>query len=334
MHKQELLATLIALLILVGLPVGVLAYRYGYEAGPPLSPRVRGDEGGARVRVIDLIAHAPEAGGWSRETIRVQQGQRVRLRIRAEDVVHGFAIGQLGVDAGEIKPGEVVTVDFVPQRAGRYTYYCNVWCSPNHWRMRGTLEVVDPSTGEVPPDVGAAFDTGGLDVDAPHPAAHYPARRPAAQRGAELLARAFPTATLPAADDLRAQSPSQVFAALRAQAPPALSDDEVWDVVAALWAQATTPERLAVGAELYGKNCVGCHGATGRGDGPGAAHTPTEPVAFANPQNMAGGTGQIYHAKMRRGGMGTGMPYWGPIFTDDEAWSVVEYLWTSLFDLD
>ena len=43
---------------------------------------------------------------------------------------------------------------------------------------------------------------------------------------------------------------------------------------------------------------------------------------------MVGGSSERYYAKTRRGGMGTGMPYWGPIFTEDETWSLVEFLWT------
>ena len=33
--------------------------------------------------------------------------------------------------------------------------------------------------------------------------------------------------------------------------------------------------------------------------------------------------------KIIRGGMGTGMPSWGPIFTDDQTWRrLIAYLWT------
>ena len=46
---------------------------------------------------------------------------------------------------------------------------------------------------------------------------------------------------------------------------------------------------------------------------------------------MAGGSSQVYYAKTRRGEMGTGMPYWGTIFTEEETWSIVDYLWTFLF---
>ena len=71
---------------------------------------------------IDLVARQPDAGGWSRERIVVKSGQRVRLRIRSEDVVHGFAIGRLGVDAGLIEPGKVTTVEFVANGTGEFTY--------------------------------------------------------------------------------------------------------------------------------------------------------------------------------------------------------------------
>ena len=49
-----------------------------------------------------------------------------------------------------------------------------------------------------------------------------------------------------------------------------------------------------------------------------------EPTAFAEPRSMLGGTGEVYYAKLRRGGMGTGMPGFGPLFTPDEAWLLVE----------
>jgi mono/diheme cytochrome c family protein len=32
--------------------------------------------------------------------------------------------------------------------------------------------------------------------------------------------------------------------------------------------------------------------------------------------------------------MGTGMPYWGPIFTDEQTWALVAYLYSIQFDLE
>jgi len=28
------------------------------------------------------------------------------------------------------------------------------------------------------------------------------------------------------------------------------------------------------------------------------------------------------------------MPYWGPIFTEDQVWALVAYLWTFQFDME
>jgi mono/diheme cytochrome c family protein len=47
---------------------------------------------------------------------------------------------------------------------------------------------------------------------------------------------------------------------------------------------------------------------------------------------MLAGTTDIFYAKIRRGGMGTGMPSFGPIFTEQETWELAEYLWTFQFD--
>lgn len=103
-------------------------------------------------------------------------------------------------------------------------------------------------------------------------------------------------------------------------------------MVAYLWSTNTTPESLETGEALYARNCVGCHGEAGGGDGPGSRSLEHAPADFTAARTMAGGTGEIYYAKIRRGGMGTGMPYWGTIFTEEETWSVVDYLWTFLFN--
>jgi mono/diheme cytochrome c family protein/plastocyanin len=63
-------------------------------------------------------------------------------------------------------------------------------------------------------------------------------------------------------------------------------------------------------------------------------HTTTSPADFTEPTRMLGARPALLHGKIVRGGMGTGMPYWGPIFTDDEIWALVDYLWAFQFDSD
>jgi len=345
-RQSEWLALAIVLGILVVLPVSIFAYQ-----------TLIWSAGQAGVRVFDLKSQMPENGGWQPDRIVTQKGEKVLLRLHGYDVVHGFAVGGLPIEPVWVYPGEVATVEFVADRVGEFTYYCNVWCSPYHWRMRGTLQVIDPTgqdTGVQAKSVSQKqFEALGLDIDAAHPAEFYPAKRPSAADGQSLAERLGLTLEpWRGRDQLRNLSPSAVFQALRDGPGSDLSEAELWNIVAYLWLQSTTPERVGAGKVLYQRNCAGCHGAGGHGDGPGARFlkaqppitggTPMgdhdqsamsrEPARFSDAATMAGGRSWVYYGKIIRGGMGTGMPYWGTVFSDDEIWSIVDYLWTFIFD--
>ena len=120
---------------------------------------------------------------------------------------------------------------------------------------------------------------------------------------------------------------------------------DAWDAVAHLWLADTDERQLEKAALLYAKNCAACHGENGDGQGPGAdalvAQGVTQdaqlgisgaPAVFADPERMLGGTSEVYYAKLRRGGMGTGMPGFGSLFTPDETWALGNFLWTFVFD--
>lgn len=64
----------------------------------------------------------------------------------------------------------------------------------------------------------------------------------------------------------------------------------------------------------------------------GHPHSASDVADFTRAATMFGASRALLHGKLVRGGMGTGMPSWGGILTDDQAWSVVEYLQT-LVDL-
>jgi mono/diheme cytochrome c family protein len=124
---------------------------------------------------------------------------------------------------------------------------------------------------------------------------------------------------------------------------PRLTDAQRWDIIAYLWTAPLATADLAWARREYAKNCAACHGETGRGDGPAAAaiNAQLQSEAMANmahqvasfapsPQTMAA-TMDIYYAKLRRGGMGTSMPAFGPIFDETETWRLVHYLWRLTF---
>ena len=304
----------------------------------------------------------------------VKRGERVRLRIRSEDVVHGFAIGRMGVDVGPIEPGKTATVEFVADQAGEFTFYCTTWCDPNHPRMRGTLEVRDIGKASAPPSASAQ-DVALRDLDMPRDAGVIPSARPSAQRGGVLYAERCASChrgrgqgsarglAIGEREFLRDVSPVEVYqrlggdaaepasrpsspqsatsaSSVKREATHALftrgwSDQDRWDAVAYLWSLGTTPDRVDLGRRLFSRNCSACHGEWGAGDGPGGKSQPKRPADFTDVRRMLAGTSSLYRAKIRRGGMGTGMPYWGNIFTEEELAALVDYLWTfSLGTLD
>jgi plastocyanin len=337
-RRGELVVLFVLVLILVVLPATILGYQFVLRLALP------------DVRTIDIVAAAPEAGGFRPDAIRVAAGETVRLRFSVPDVTHGIAIGPgLELDLGHVDPGQVKEVEMTFDRPGRYTFYCNSWCSPNHWRMRGTIEVYDPKN----PDELQVSDLGdsvleslaarGVDIDAPHEARVVPAGQPSSVRGARIvegLEERLP-ADLTDPEWRRTHSPVEAWTLLT---KAGLSEAEAWDVVAYLWLLGVEPDRLQLASVLYAKNCAACHGESGGGQGPGADSLAvqsgdhqdemsmiSEPVAFADPKAMLGGAGDIYYAKLRRGGMGTGMPSFGPILTAEETWALVDYLWTFAF---
>jgi len=60
---------------------------------------------------------------------------------------------------------------------------------------------------------------------------------------------------------------------------------------------------------------------------------PTEFIAldYYRAHSPAAASPALHYGKVQRGGMGTGMPNWGPILTDQQTWAVVAYLWTFQF---
>ena len=176
----------------------------------------------------------------------------------------------------------------------------------------------------------AEVDFAQLDIDSPHPAAIYPYEPPDAAAGKVLADKT--SITMPAGRDIRRTSPAGLFQAIKQQdLEGVLSDTEIWNLVAYAWMRSAGVESLAAGRALYNQNCLACHGQSGKGDGPGSRYLEHELPDFTRASSAAGATSEMYFAKIRRGGMGTGMPYWGTIFTTEETWNLVDYLWSFFF---
>ena len=72
--------------------------------------------------------------------LRVNRGDRVRLTLKATDVVHGFYLDKYGVEA-RLTPGLSRRVEFVADRTGKFRYRCSVSCGALHPFMTGDLLV-------------------------------------------------------------------------------------------------------------------------------------------------------------------------------------------------
>lgn len=309
---------------------------------------------------IELHARMPESGGWMPSNLTVQVGKPLRLRMTSDDVVHSFAIGQSDRPPVDILPGEVTKIELTFDEPGTYTYFCTRWCGPNHWRMRGRITVAgdEPEstlrqaqdTASLP--VQPLYAQLGIDLDAPreHIDLDLPGK-PSASRGAEIAGR-FPVEQFEKYLNLeyyRSHSPADAWNDLRSK--PVihdLNDGQVWDLVAWIWRQNINLGNLELGETLYRQDCAACHGLEGAGDGvfsdvdqvdlesmPGDNLTGQmieSPPDFHAPETMLTTSPAILQGKIIRGGMGTGMPSWGLIYTEDQTWALVDYIWSLFFD--
>lgn len=308
---------------------------------------------GSHLHSQGILIHAriAESGGWTPENLTIKTGQPLHLRLTSDDVTHSFAIGRFNMSPVDVLPGEVVHITLVFDKPGIYTFYCTRWCSINHWRMRGVIEVTDPSGQQGTPDPVDVplYVRLGLDIDAPHKSDILPDQMPSAMRGV-IYQQNVPVSYL-AHDYYLTHSPVDLWHSLRANtALKHLPDQTLWDLVAWIWKNNTTPDEITIGKRLYETNCAACHGEQGKGDGvfsnslsqpaaPNHASTPTgtmttQPVDFTDAKHMLAASPAHLQGKIIRGGMGTGMPYWGPIFTDDQTWALIAYLWTFQFKLE
>ena len=349
--KSERIARILLTGLLLGMGLAVVWARVagsGMAVGKPMAIR----------------AMMPETGGWKPDLIRVEVGQPLHLRFTSDDVVHGFAVGKTDWPSVDIFPGQGTGTTLVFDKPGKYTYYCTRWCGPNHWRMRGVIEVEGPEEEE--PPVQPLYVRLGIDIDAPHLAQVMPEQKPSARRGLALnveIPDRFRTL-----DYYRANSPEKIWLDLRLEAGFSdLTDQQIWDLVAVVWAEQAAPDRLKLYEPLYTESCAACHGQAGGGTGvlapwpsldtlaqdlpehPGAdddpAHeTPPDMPAlghrqevmpdFSDPAQVLGASPALLQGKIIRGGMGTGMPYFGPILTEEQTWALAAYIQSFQFDME
>ena len=72
--------------------------------------------------------------------IELKKGEPVILEFTANDVFMGFNAPDFHVRT-DVVPGKVTRLRLVPDKAGTFTFLCDVFCGDGHETMHGTLVV-------------------------------------------------------------------------------------------------------------------------------------------------------------------------------------------------
>lgn len=329
--RQEHFARLLVVILTVGASLAALIYHFWERSG-----------------IIEVHAAMPDKGGWLTSNINAKVGETLHLRLVSDDVVHSFALGKSAIEPVDVLPGKPIDLRLNFDQPGTYTFYCTRWCGEGHWRMRGSIVVTgdEPANLEMPDQ--PLYLQLGIDLDALHKLDDLNIKaQPSANNGA-FLDVALPTDLL-TLEYYRSHSPVQTWEHLKSEpAISDLSDAQVWDLVARIWEQRINPDKLTEAASLYQRDCAACHGVDGKGDGVfavketsgedsqhGAApdvHSRKAPTNFVDLNHILNLSPAYLQGKIIRGGMGTGMPSWGLIYTEEQTWALVDYIWTFVFN--
>ena len=91
----------------------------------------------AKIVEVNMIAKQFE---FDPSVITVNKGDTVIIHVRSIDVAHGFALPEYGISE-RLPPNQAVDIEFVADKQGTFTFFCNIPCGSGHGAMRGTLIV-------------------------------------------------------------------------------------------------------------------------------------------------------------------------------------------------
>jgi cytochrome c oxidase subunit 2 len=100
-------------------------------AAPAISARA--DE----PRVVEIVAKRFQ---FTPAEVTLKKDEPVILRLRSEDVTHGFYMKKLSLDA-TIEAGKTTDVPLTPHEAGKFVTICDHFCGAGHGNMKMTLVV-------------------------------------------------------------------------------------------------------------------------------------------------------------------------------------------------
>ena len=72
--------------------------------------------------------------------VRLKKGEPVVFELTTEDIFMGFSLPDFKVRS-DIVPGKTMKLALTPDKAGTFTFLCDVFCGDGHESMSGTLVV-------------------------------------------------------------------------------------------------------------------------------------------------------------------------------------------------
>jgi cytochrome c oxidase subunit II len=90
-------------------------------------------------RVIQITAKKFE---FSPGSITLKKGEPVVFEISSGDRKHGFSLRAFGIRS-DVLPGKVSRIRFTPDKTGKFTFSCDVFCGEGHEEMTGTVVVTE-----------------------------------------------------------------------------------------------------------------------------------------------------------------------------------------------
>lgn len=104
---------------------------------PPPAPKPAETPKAPATKTIELTARQFE---FDPAVITVKKGDHVVIHAKSEDVSHGFALPDFGVNMA-LTPGDTKTIEFDATKAGEFEFFCSISCGRGHSGMNGKLIV-------------------------------------------------------------------------------------------------------------------------------------------------------------------------------------------------
>jgi cytochrome c oxidase subunit 2 len=76
------------------------------------------------------------------DNINLKKGEPVVLVVSSQDRKHGFNLRAFGIRA-DVNPGGTTRIRLTPDKTGKFTFSCDVFCGEGHEDMTGTIVITE-----------------------------------------------------------------------------------------------------------------------------------------------------------------------------------------------